>query len=160
MEILLEKETSILLEESIKETLETFGIMDIQNIRLVKGPVDFPGKYFVSSIGFVGDYTGLISLYCSGDLSVHIAECMLGSKIDDVDEEVRDALGELTNLVVGTFKSKLGTDKQPFKQSIPAVIDGNDFTTNHFDLKDNKLFACNGGQHTLYVQLTFKNKSK
>ncbi len=158
MEVLLERETSPLLKEAIEETIETFEIMDIHNIRLVEGPVDFPGKYLVSSIGFVGEYTGLISLYCSGDLSVHIAECMLGSEIDDVDEEVRDALGEVTNLIVGTFKSKLGNE-QPFKQSIPAVIDGNNFATNHFDLHDNKLFACNGEKFTLYVQLTFKNKS-
>lgn len=156
MEVLIENDVNTLLEEAIEETMNTFDIMNVEDIKLVEGPVGFPGKYLVSSIGFVGDYTGLISIYTSEKLAVHIAECMLGTTIEEVDEEVRDALGELTNLVVGSFKAKFGTDRQAFKQSIPSVIDGSDFCTNNFDLKDNKLFQCQGEQFAAYVQLTLK----
>ena len=144
------------LKESVKETFNYFGIMNIKGSEYLEGQVNFKGRYFVSMVGFVGELTGLISIFCSRRIATHIATKMLGLEVKVVNSDVRDAIGEIVNIIVGMFKSKFGTDHSPFQQSTSSVIDGENFSSNKYNLDNNRLIVCEGDEGKFYVQLLLK----
>jgi len=145
------------VQETVTEIFDSFNLIKLDNFDFLEGEVKFRGKYLVSMVGFVGDYTGLLSIYCSCPMAMHITERMLNIQVDTVTKEVRDALGELTNIIVGRFKAKLSVYHTPFQQSIPSVIDGDNFSANGYDLVQNRLLACGSAEGTIYVQLLLKS---
>ncbi len=83
-------------------------------------------KQIVSSVGFSGETTGVIYLYFDIEFAVNIASRMLGipAKEFDGDEMVNDAMGELTNMVVGYVKSNLQDDGLALSLTIPTIVRG------------------------------------
>ena len=145
------------LKESVTEVFQSFNIMDFQKYELLNGQVSFKGHYLVSMVGFVGEFTGMISLYCSKKIALQITSGMLGVKIEEIDQDVRDAVGEIGNIVVGLFKAKFGTEYNPFQQSVPSVLDGHNITGNNFNLHNNRLLKFEGEMGSVFVQLLLKS---
>lgn len=73
-------------------------------------------------IGLSGEIAGMAVLSLSRSLALKAASTMLMTDAQEIDEEVIDAVGELTNIVAGAAKSDLG----PYQLSIglPSVITG------------------------------------
>ena len=82
---------------------------------------------FTAVIGLAGPVNGVFALRCGERTAVGIARGMLG--VDEVadKDEVRDALGEVCNMVVGNFKAKTGRAGEMSVLSLPTVICGQDY---------------------------------
>lgn len=84
----------------------------------------------VSFVGLACDeWAGTGSLHCESDVSCVLASRFLMSEISSVDDEVMDAFGELTNMIVGSFKNMLEQHLGPMALSIPTVVYGKNFST-------------------------------
>jgi len=55
-------------------------------------------------IGLAGALSGSLVLHTSGRAAMRMAEKMMGTAPEEVDEMVRDALGEVCNMVAGAWK--------------------------------------------------------
>jgi len=78
-----------------------------------------------ATVQFVGEWKGAVLLQCSAQQALAFTASLLrGLKPDCVDEDVRDALGELANMVGGNLKSVLPTG---VALSMPSVVDGSDY---------------------------------
>jgi chemotaxis protein CheX len=86
----------------------------------------------VGTVGFVGKINGLIYLYLPEALARRIAATMLGLEPADLGENdaetVNDAIGELTNMIVGTFKNQLCDRGFDCRLTIPSILRGSHFT--------------------------------
>jgi CheY-specific phosphatase CheX len=58
-----------------------------------------------------------------------LASRFLMTELGSVDDEVMDAFGELTNMIVGSFKNSLETHLGPMALSIATVVFGKNFST-------------------------------
>jgi chemotaxis protein CheX len=84
----------------------------------------------LSFIGVAGGtWTGTGSLTCSPVLACRIHSRMLSTVTAAVDEEVLDAVAELTNMIVGCVKTDLEEHLGPLGLSIPTVVFGRNFKT-------------------------------
>lgn len=83
----------------------------------------------VALIGVAGPWTGTGSLSCSPRLACRICSQMLMTESLSVDEEVLDAVAELTNMIVGGVKTELEVALGPLGISIPTVVFGKNFKT-------------------------------
>ena len=83
----------------------------------------------VSLIGIAGTWVGTGSITCSPSLACRICSQLLMTESSSVDEEVLDAVAELTNMVVGNVKTDLETHLGPLGLSIPTVVFGRNFKT-------------------------------
>ncbi len=81
----------------------------------------------VSLVGLAGNWVGAGSLSCSAETACELSSRMLLTELKAVDEEVLDAVGELTNMVIGKFKTEIEQRLGPMGLSIPTVINGHDF---------------------------------
>lgn len=76
-------------------------------------------------IGLSGGITGAISLSTSVEGAMQILERMTGMPATEVDELVRDAVGEMANMVGGKGKRDLA--QYELLLGLPQVIVGNDY---------------------------------
>lgn len=86
----------------------------------------------VGTVGFIGDCNGLIYLHFDLELA-RLCTChMLGmtaQELEDAgDEVINDAIGEITNMTVGTFKNGLCDAGYPCKLTIPSILRGTNFS--------------------------------
>jgi chemotaxis protein CheX len=81
----------------------------------------------VSFIGLAGAWAGAGSLACSPTMACRICSRMLMTESPAVDDEVLDAVAELTNMIVGGVKTDLEPSLGPLGLSIPTVVYGKNF---------------------------------
>ncbi|MEO8370479.1 MAG: chemotaxis protein CheX [Candidatus Solibacter sp.] len=88
-----------------------------------------PNDGVVSFIGIAGSWVGTGSLTCSPAVACRICSSMLMMEATSVDEDVLDAVAELTNMIIGSVKTDLETELGPLGLSIPTVVFGRNFKT-------------------------------
>jgi chemotaxis protein CheX len=88
-------------------------------------PAQFDGV--VSFIGMAGAWAGTGSLCCSSKFACSLSSSFLMTEFAVVDEQVLDAIGELTNMIIGNVKNEVEEHLGPMGLSIPTVIHGSNF---------------------------------
>lgn len=87
--------------------------------------------HVVGTVGFIGAINGLIYLYLDVEFAQKCSANLLGISADELaelgDEAVNDAIGELTNMTVGTFKNQLSDRGFPCRLTIPSILRGSRF---------------------------------
>jgi len=79
----------------------------------------------ISSLHFFGDrYMGKIAVFSSAAVACNIANSMLGTETTVVDDEVKDGMGELVNMIAGVAKVKLTDTLGDMHLLTPWVIAG------------------------------------
>jgi chemotaxis protein CheX len=132
---------------------DIFSNMYSEQARVV--PVEeISGEIGLSSIiGFAGKLSGFLALHFDRKTACLLASGLLGMDIDDVDETVRDAAGELVNMLAGGLKNNLSQDEEIFKISMPSVIEGKEYSTYPPADAQNILVGVNAGKYQFRVQL-------
>jgi chemotaxis protein CheX len=77
-------------------------------------------------VGIAGPLSATLSLRCSMDSATLIAAKMLGIPPDQAVGQRCDAIGEICNMVAGSFKEKIGLGDQCML-SVPTVLTGKDY---------------------------------
>jgi chemotaxis protein CheX len=81
--------------------------------------------FMTGCVQISGGWEGAVTLECSAVLATRAAELMFAMEPGEASEdEVRDALGELTNMTGGNIKSLV---PGPSTLSLPAVTEGTEY---------------------------------
>jgi chemotaxis protein CheX len=107
----------------------------------------------VSFIGVAGLWAGTGSISCSPALACRLCSLMLMADSIAVDEEVLDAVGELTNMVIGGVKTELETHLGPLGLSVPTVVFGRNFKAKSAGTTDWNVVRFQWEGETLLVKL-------
>ena len=87
----------------------------------------------VSLIGLTGPWLGTGMVTCSAGLACKLSATLLlaeaGEAQQTVDEEVLDAIAEITNMIIGNVKNLLEPAVGELDLSIPTVVYGKNLTT-------------------------------
>jgi chemotaxis protein CheX len=78
-------------------------------------------------VGFGGVLSGACVFRVCSATAREIAARMTGMAFDDVDDTVRDAVGEICNMLAGAWKGKVPELAAHCGLSVPAVITGRDY---------------------------------
>lgn len=82
-------------------------------------------------IGITGDRNGTMSVTFTRGCILTIVGNMLGETISDLNQDVRDAVGELTNMISGQTRQGLEAAGVRLEAGIPSVITGDDHSISH-----------------------------
>lgn len=75
-------------------------------------------------VGITGHTEGSMCLSFSKSCILHIISQMFGEEKKEVNDDVKDAVGELTNMISGDSRKRLQEAGYTFQGSIPSVISG------------------------------------
>lgn len=78
-------------------------------------------------VGFGGVLSGACVFRSGGTAAMKIAAHMTGMDFDEVDDTVKDGIGEICNMLAGAWKGKLPELAANCGLSVPAVITGRDY---------------------------------
>jgi chemotaxis protein CheX len=78
-------------------------------------------------VGFGGQLSGACVFQSCGSTAIQIAARMTGMEFAEIDDTVKDAIGEICNMLAGAWKSKVPEYAANCVLSVPAVITGRDY---------------------------------
>jgi chemotaxis protein CheX len=87
-----------------------------------------PRDGVIGVVGLAGAWVGTASLCCNAATACRISGAMLGAEYTEVNDEVLDAISEIANMIVGSFKTTAEPYLGPLGLSIPTVIYGLSFS--------------------------------
>jgi chemotaxis protein CheX len=82
-------------------------------------------------IGMTGSARGSLALSFSEKSIFMIVSNMLGEKYTEINDEVMDAVGEITNMISGVARKKLESQGYNISAAIPTVVSGKDHAILH-----------------------------
>jgi len=117
--------------EGTKNVLETMAMVqpEVGKPYLKKGNI---AKGDVSAIiGMTGSARGSLALSFTEKCILKIVSNMLGENYININDEVRDAVGEITNMISGVARKNLESQGFNILAAIPTVISGKDHCILH-----------------------------
>ena len=118
------------LSEAIVRTFHTMLSLQLESIDLCNAK-PFQAEHLLGSIGFSGRAAGSVRLRLGFDSAKEVAGRVLGlapNEVADLDS-VRDAVGELLNIMTGNFKSNLCDAGLDCRLEPPQVSSTSEFNT-------------------------------
>jgi len=109
----------------VKSLVNTFGTMvncEVHRTRLSLKDDSVPRHEISGVIGLSGKAIGTVVLSLSEQVALKSASTMLMAEYTKLDDDVIDAVGELTNMVAGAAKAEL--EQYDLSISLPNVITG------------------------------------
>lgn len=155
----------IVFEETITRAVqEVFSTMLSQPARyvplegaLADNVLNLEHPHVVGTVGFIGAIKGLIYLYLDVEFAQTCAGNLLGMSREEIaelgDEAVNDAIGELTNMTVGTFKNQLSDKGFPCRLTIPSILRGSRFRIEPISSATRRIYRFDIGGHSLTADL-------
>jgi len=112
------------LDASVAEVFQMMLGVDCQrNLE----PVTVEGESVTAVVGFCGLLTGACIFRAEKPVAMQMAARMTGMEFDTVDDIVKDAIGEICNIMAGAWKGKVPELAANCGLSVPAVITGRDY---------------------------------
>ena len=84
----------------------------------------------VALVGIAGSWTGSGRIACTPPFACRLAGALLMQPYEAVNEEVLDAVAEISNMIIGNVKSIFEEKLGPLALSVPTVIFGRNYRTH------------------------------
>ena len=152
-----------IIEGVTKATEAVFRSMVFMDVKgkAYDGDIVLPDIHLTAMVGFAGSYMGLAAIHCSENFARQVGASMLS--MDPVklsEEDVRDALGEVANMISGHFKARLAesihAQGEVFEQSVPSVICGEDYEAHAITDAPTYCTVFETDHEKFYVELALK----
>jgi chemotaxis protein CheX len=111
------------LDETVDEVFKMLGI----ECQRDSGPVNMEPESVTAVVGFGGLLSGACLFKSNCVAAIKIAAYMTGMEFEEVDDTVKDGIGEIANMLAGAWKGKVPGLAANCGLSIPAVITGREY---------------------------------
>jgi chemotaxis protein CheX len=75
-------------------------------------------------VGLTGETNGTVFITFDESCIVKVVSNMFGEEINEINDDIKDAVGELTNMISGQARKELEEIGKVFQGSIPSVVSG------------------------------------
>ena len=146
--------TASLVDVLVGATTDVFETMIFRQLKAkgtVWGHATRPKSQIVGTVGFAGSATGLVAFHASLAAARDITSAMLGMELDE--EGLPDAIGEVTNMIAGAFRTRMAAFQDAWAISVPTVTVGSDFYIKPISTGDRVIVTFSMDAHELFVEL-------
>lgn len=166
--------SATLIRDNITRAInDVFKTMLSRTAKLIETPAE-PGKAWppvpevageirpqvVGTVGFIGEANGLIYFYLDLAFARMVTCQLLGmteAELDEAgDEVVNDAIGELTNMTVGSFKNGLCDAGFSCMLTIPSILRGTNFCVEPISSAQRHIFRFDCAGHRVVTDILMK----
>ncbi|HEY3757036.1 MAG TPA: chemotaxis protein CheX [Opitutaceae bacterium] len=162
---------TLIRDQIVKAVVEVFKTMLSEAIGLSTNPENqqlwppytvphAPQAHVVGTVGFLGDINGLIYIYLPVAFAEHCTGKLLGMTAEELTEAgaepVNDAVGELTNMIVGVFKNGLCDVGYACKLTIPSIMRGDNFSVDVKRPNSRHIYVFESHGHRVVADILMK----
>lgn len=114
--------------EIAQGTQDVFSTMLMIDLAVAPPGKDIAIRSNVTSmIGLGNGLRGMLSVHCPAAVAKEITGALLGMEIDDLGDDVKDAIGEIANMVAGNLKISFAGAGVDVELAIPTSVIGESF---------------------------------
>lgn len=158
------------VDDIISSTNEVFSTMIPMDIK-PDGPFyqkeEMISTDVISLVTFTGGYSGIVAIFCSKGIVLSITSNMLGIEATLIDQDAKDAIGEVANMIAGNIKNKIYETYGEMHLSVPIVIAGEDLSIRsitdkkceNIDVKITPGVTCNSQNSWLITPFSSNGES-
>jgi chemotaxis protein CheX len=84
-------------------------------------------------IGITGDAQGSMSISFEAPVICAVVTNLFGMEVNEVTEEVKDAVGEMTNMICGDARRRLEAEDISLQAGTPTVVAGQNHSVTHIN---------------------------
>ena len=107
-------------------------------------------------IGMMSDQAkGSLSITFESELAIATMKGMVGEGPDEINEEITDLVGEITNMVTGGAKRLLSEKGIEFDMATPMVVSGKDHTIHHKAKGPVVIIPLKSAHGRAYIEFSF-----
>jgi chemotaxis protein CheX len=133
------------------------GVEDIMHMPIFIDLETHFSHCLTAMVGMAGTYNGLVSIHVPWPLTLSFTSLMLGMEVTERNEDVTDAMGEIANMVAGSFKQHLSKGGLDVQLSTPSVVDGSEYTVTSGCAVENITFKFSVGDEWFMVSLSIED---
>lgn len=115
------------ITDSVVEIFSSMVMMDVAS----QGEGSADNLNFTDSIsgvvGLAGTHKGCLAIHLPHPTAMAITSSFLGMEVEELGEDVEDAVGELANMLGGNIKSILTEKGRDIELSLPTTVSGREY---------------------------------
>lgn len=141
--------------DAVQNVISTMAMMEVSSGKPFMKTDSVAHGDVTGVISMSGDRNGTISVTFTGECALAVVGNMLGEKLTELNNDIRDAVGELTNMISGQARRGLQQEGLTMEAGIPTVIMGTNHSISHIT-RDPILaipFSTASGEFTVEVCL-------
>ncbi|WP_321368685.1 chemotaxis protein CheX [uncultured Desulfuromusa sp.] len=110
-------------------------------------------------IGLAGEVKGLLAIHLPNKAAQDITTAFLGMDVEEINEDVCDAVGELANMLGGCIKTILDPGGSNVQISMPSAIYGEEYAVDCLTDSESVTVPFTFNAQTFMVELQISQKS-
>ena len=114
----------------IESTIEIFTDMVMMEISVAGEPLLelAPLKRSITGmVGLAGVHRGVLAVHFPKQVALEVTGSFLGMEVDEINDDVQDAIGEIANMLGGNLKTILSDRGKDIHLSLPSTIYGEEY---------------------------------
>ncbi len=139
----------------IQEVFSTMLMVDLQAEEVIENGDCEINSNLTSMIGLGGGIRGMLAIHCPADVARGITSGLLGMEIQELDEDVKDAVGEVANMVAGNLKVSYAKNGIDIELAIPTSIVGDSFAVSGMADANRVIAVMKAPEGPLWIELLF-----
>ena len=144
------------VSESVIDVFDTMLSLEVKISET--GAETLDGNRLMGMVKFAGEVVGIVAIQMSYDFARLMTASMQGVESGDVegDEEIKDLLAELSNIVGGKLKSTYTDSGLYCTLTTPSVTTGSDFTMQSLNMDKYEKQVFLSQEHPIIVEVVVK----
>jgi chemotaxis protein CheX len=145
--------------DATKDIFTSMVMMEISPGAPLAGEINPMHRSISGMVGMAGTHKGMLAIHIPEKVAMAITSNFLGLDVDEINEDVQDAIGELANMLGGSVKSFLSDGGKDIKLSLPSTIFGEEYTFQCPDEVDLILVPFAAPQGEFLVELRLESEA-
>lgn len=111
----------------IESTIEIFTGMVMMEISVAGESIKKLGplkQSITGMVGLAGTHKGILAVHFPKQIALDVTSSFLGMDVEEMNEDVQDAIGEIANMLGGNLKTILSDRGKDIQLSLPSTISG------------------------------------
>ncbi len=110
-------------------------------------------------VGMAGQYKGMLAIHACDQVAMAITSNFLGLEVDSLNDDVKDAFGELANMLAGSIKAYLSDNSRDIQLSIPSAVCGQNYSIDFHPHRRSTMVPFTSAEGTFLVELQLEHQS-
>jgi len=143
---------------SLKNVIGTMAAIELHSQKPAKKTDERARGEVSGIIGMIGPQVkGSMAITFDAKLAKNIMKNMLGEETQAIDDEVRDMVGEMTNMICGGAKNALAEQNYQFEMATPVIVSGANHTIQHKVDGPKIILTFTSDKGNAYLEISFDN---
>ena len=139
----------------VKDVFSTMLMVELKNEEVLENQQCTIESNLTSMLGLGGGIRGMLAIHCPASVAKGITGSFLGLEVETLDEDVKDAIGEIANMVAGNLKVSLAKQNIDVELAIPTSIVGDSFVISGMAEANRVIVTFKMNEGTFWVELLY-----